>query len=125
MNDRPNVEELIAAARTYLEQELIPTLTDARLRFQTLVAANILAICERQIRSEEEHLAEEWERLGLLLHKSEPLPSGLSFLRRGIRERNLLLCQRIGAGNFDEASHFRKLCSELRWMVERKLEVAN
>ena len=46
MNDRPTAAELLAAARQFLEAELIPTLGDARLRFQTLVAANVLAIAK-------------------------------------------------------------------------------
>ena len=42
MNDRPSAPELIDAVRLYLEKELLPTLTDARQRFQTLIAANVL-----------------------------------------------------------------------------------
>src|SRR5205807_6434107 len=125
MNDRPTVPELIAAARVFLEQELLPALADARLRFQTLVAANVLAICERELLAEEDHLAEEWQRLGALLDVADAVPERLSMQREITRERNTLLCQRIRAGDFDEPGRFRELCRQLRRAVERKLEVAN
>ena len=44
MHDRPTAVELVNAVRQYLESELLPTLTDARFKFQTLIAANVLAI---------------------------------------------------------------------------------
>ena len=44
MYDHPTAAELIAAAHMQLEQQVIPTITEPRLRFQTLVAANVLAI---------------------------------------------------------------------------------
>jgi len=125
MNDRPNTAELIAAARLYLEQELIPTLTDARLRFQTLVAANVLAIAERDLATEEAHLVEEWRQLSKLLNLADTVPEQLSALRQGVLEKNRLLRQGILAGDFDEQSRFLGLCRQLRTIVERKLEVAN
>ena len=45
MNDRPTAPELIEAVRAFLEAEVLPALGDnARLRFQTLVAVNVLAL---------------------------------------------------------------------------------
>ena len=125
MNDRPNTAELIAAARVYLEQELIPAQTDARLRFQTLVAANVLAIAERDLATEEAHLAEEWRQLSKLLNLADTAPEQLSALRQGVLEKNRLPRQGILAGDFDEQSKFLALCRQLRAIVERKLEVAN
>jgi hypothetical protein len=52
MNDRPTAQELIEAARLYLEKELLPALSDARLRFQTLVAANVLSVAGRELAGE-------------------------------------------------------------------------
>jgi len=45
--DRPNASELATAVREFLEAEILPTLTDHRLRFRTLVAMNALSIVER------------------------------------------------------------------------------
>ena len=125
MNDRPTAAELIAAVRGYLEQDLLPTLSDARQKFQTLVAANVLAISERELGSEEEHLQEEWQQLRGLLGLAEAPAEGLATLRQSVRESNAALCARICAGDFDEVSRFAALCKQLRPMIERKLEVAN
>jgi Domain of unknown function (DUF6285) len=125
MNDRPTAAELIAAVRGYLEQDLLPTISDPRQKFQTLVAANVLAISERELAGEEQQLQEEREQLGRLLELGEAPAEGLAALRQSVRERNAALCARIRAGEFDEASLFAALCKQLRPMIERKLEVAN
>ena len=49
MSDRPTAAQLVAAARDFLERELLPTLEDERLRFRTRVAANALAIACREL----------------------------------------------------------------------------
>src|SRR5687767_58451 len=116
MHDRPTAAELVAATRQYLESELIPTLSDARLRFQTLVAANVLSIVERELLVEERHLVEELQG---------PRPESLAALRQAVRDENEALCARIRNGEFDEPERFRELLSQLRRGVERKLEVAN
>jgi hypothetical protein len=48
VSDRPNARELAVAVREFLEQEILPTLADHRLRFRTLVAMNALSIVERE-----------------------------------------------------------------------------
>jgi hypothetical protein len=121
MNDRPNAPELLSAARVFLESELLPTLTDARLRFQTLVTANVLAIVERELLTEEEQLLAEWQ----MLAPGEPVPARVAELRRAVRAANERLCEKVRRGDFDEPERFRALCAEMRRVVERKLEVAN
>jgi hypothetical protein len=125
MNDRPTAAELIAAARQYLEADLIPALTDPRLRFQTLIAANVLLIVERELHVEEEHLLKEWQWLAELLKLNGPAPQRLNALSQRVREANEQLCRQIREGAFDEPSRFLVLAGQLRQLVERKLEVAN
>ena len=48
MSDRPNARELATAVREFLETEILPTLSDHRMRFRTLVAMNALSIVERE-----------------------------------------------------------------------------
>jgi hypothetical protein len=121
MNDRPTAPELLAAARVFLESELLPTLTDARLRFQTLITANVLAIVERELQTEEEQLLGEWQTLA----PGEPVPARLAELRQAVRAANERLCEQVRRGDFDDPERFRALCAEMRRIVERKLEVAN
>jgi hypothetical protein len=125
MNDRPTAAELVAAARGFLEGELLPALSDARLRFQTLVTANVLAIAERELAGEEDPLREEWRWLAGLLDLPQPGSERLGPLREAVRAANDTLCQRIRAGAFDEPARFRSLAGLLRRAVEAKLAVAN
>ena len=125
MNDRPTNQELIDAVRLFLERELLPTLGDARLRFQTLVAANCLAIAARELSGEEQLLREEWTWLTEWLGATTPVPTSLPVLRSAVRGANQTLCERIRAGEFDEVARFQELARALRGQVMRKLEVAN
>jgi hypothetical protein len=125
MNDRPTAAELIAAARHCLERELLPAVTDARLRYQGLVAANVLAIVERELAVAEDHLTREWEWLAEVLGWLDPLPPSTTALTAAVREGNVRLCERIRNGDFDAPERFRELASQLRQGVEGKLQVAN
>lgn len=52
-HDRPTPAELAEASREFLEREILPTLSDHRLRFRTLVAINALGILQRELESED------------------------------------------------------------------------
>ncbi|MFN2627183.1 MAG: DUF6285 domain-containing protein [Gaiellaceae bacterium] len=49
MSDRPTAQELTEAILEFLGGEILPTLTDDRLRFRTLVAMNALTIVYREL----------------------------------------------------------------------------
>ena len=49
MSERPTAEELAEAIQEFLAAEILPTLTDHRLRFRTLVALNALGIVYREL----------------------------------------------------------------------------
>ena len=125
MNDRPTAAELMEGVRRFLEADLLPTLTDPRLRFQTLIAANVLAIAGRELSSEEDSLREEHELLMAILAKSASAPQRTAELREAVREANRQLCEQIRGGDFEDAERFRALAAVLRRLVVRKLEVAN
>lgn len=112
MNDRPTAAELIDAARLYLEKELLPALTDARQRFQTLVAANVLAIAARELGQ-----GEGDERAAVAA-----LVPGEAADLRALNER---LCAAIRTGAFDDPVRFAAAMDVVRRQVVCKLEVAN
>src|SRR5262245_53809505 len=114
MDDRPTAEELVDAVRLFLERELLPTLTDARLRFQSLVAPNALAIVGRELAGTEERLRAEWGELAAVLGVPADTPAEL---RQAVRGANEELCQRIRAGAFDEPQKFRELLGLARKQV--------
>jgi hypothetical protein len=124
MHDRPTAVELVNAVRQYLESELLPTLTDQRLKFQTLIAANVLSIAERELRSVENDLADEMVFYRVLL-KLDAKSVVSTELRTPVRAANEMLCKQIRRGDYDEPARFASLAKELRRFVERKLQVAN
>lgn len=75
MQDRPTTRELVEAARELFERELLPTITDPRLRFRTLVALNALGIAEREMFAGDVFVDEELRALRALLATPEaPFP---------------------------------------------------
>ncbi len=125
MHDRPDSTELIAAARLFLETELLPALTDQRLRFQTLVAAHVLGIVERELPVEEIDLRWELAWLSEMLGEAAAPAATRAELRNQVREGNRRLCVSIRQGNFDGEPAYRQLGGKLREVVARKLRVAN
>ena len=49
MSERPTAQELVEAIAEFLGGEILPTVTDPRLRFRTLVAMNALGIVHREL----------------------------------------------------------------------------
>jgi len=49
MSERPTAQELTEAVAEFLGGEILPILTDHRLRFRTLVAMNALSIVHREL----------------------------------------------------------------------------
>jgi hypothetical protein len=125
VNDRPTATELIESVLGFLEAELIPGQSDPRLRFHTLVAANVLAIALRELAGEETQLREECALLVGLLGRAQAEPVRCAELRQTVLRLNEQLCEAIGAGAFDEPGKFAELAGLLRKLVVRKLEVAN
>jgi hypothetical protein len=125
MNDRPTAGELVQAVRLFLETELLGGVSDPRLRYHTLVAANVLAIASREMAGEEDRLREEWRLLAGVLGEGGAPPAEGELLRRGVRGLNERLSAAIRAGAFDAAPRQGELAGVLRALVVRKLEVAN
>jgi hypothetical protein len=127
MQDRPTASELLAAVRDVLTTEIAPALTDPRLRFRALIAANLAGIVARELSGEEERLWAEWERLVALDPAAAPAerPATLAALREEIIARTRALCGRIQAGAADAGPWRAAVWAYARWSVEQKLQVAN
>jgi hypothetical protein len=124
MQDRPTAAELLAAVRAFLEQEVVPAF-DGRRRFHALVAANVLAVVEREVAGEERQLLGEWRRLAALLGVRGDEPVRLELLRDGVRELDADLTRRIRAGEADDGPFGEAVRRHLRATVVEKLRVAN
>ena len=88
MYDKPDVAELVAAVRDFLEQRAMPAL-EGHVAFHARVAANALAIVERQLELSDEHEAAERVRLRALLGSNGSLDAMNRELCRCIRAGDL------------------------------------
>jgi Domain of unknown function (DUF6285) len=103
-HDQPDPATLIEAVREFLRTEVEPQ-TEGRLRYHLKVAANVLAIVERELELAHEHAARHRERLARLGFESD------SELAAAIR-----------SGGLDDRTV--DLARELRETVADKLAVA-
>ena len=124
MQDRPNATELLAAVRAFLEADVVPN-ASGRRRFHALVAANVLAIVERELVRDEERVLDEWRSLARLLDVTVDPPPRLELLKAGVRELEEQLTERIRAGDVDAGDFAERVRAHLRATVLDKLRIAN
>ena len=120
MQDRPTAPELLDAVREFVATELLPTVTDPRLRFRTLVAANLLDMLRRELALEPDLLHAEHARLAALLDDRRPSPADLHALAAAVSQQHAALCDLIRAGQAPDACFATVLDG-----VRAKLEIAN
>lgn len=126
MNDRPTLPELIAAVRGHLETHVIPALKaggDPRLYFQTLIAANLLAIAGREIDGGHAHRLATWHELAIwdAQHETYP-PADPAAFEAALAARDAALCASIRTGALDDDP---ALLDALIGRATRGLEIAN
>jgi hypothetical protein len=116
MHDRPSALELCDAVRGFLEDEVVKTIEDPRLRFRALVAINALGIAGRDLARGDELAQKEAALLRDLLgaQRTESLP------REEARTLSAELCRRIRARNAPPGT-----LAALRRVADWKLEVAS
>lgn len=122
MNDRPSAAELLAAVERFLEETAVPAL-EGPAKYHARVAANVVRIVAREIATEDEHLAREWDGLATLLGDA-PKPATREALQDEIRARNEALVVRIRAGEADAGPWRDALVAHLSRVVADKLDVA-
>lgn len=121
MQDHPTSLELVHAVAQFLNAELTPTLTDPRLKFRALVAANVLQIVAREIELGDELMRAEWQRLDALMGDDAP---GENFAQE-IDVMNRALCVRIRAGDADAGEFYKRVFAHVEQTVLEKLQIAN
>lgn len=125
MQDPPDAIQLLEAAREHLSESVVPALDDRGLRFRTRVAANVLAILERELSASEEAAREEYRRLTTLLGETQmtiPRGSHLVVLLRAATRR---LYRRVSLGEFDADPRKSELLSHLKRTAVNKLWINN
>lgn len=124
MQDRPTYGELLEAVQQFLENDIVPAL-EGQKKFHARVAANVLAIVQRELDREDTQLAAEWHGLHSVLGGDEPVPTDRRALRQRLRERTVELCERIRHGDADTGPWRPAVLAHVRDTVIAKLEVAN
>lgn len=120
MQDRPTAPELLDAVREFIATELLPTLTDTRLRFRTLVAANLLDMLGRELALEPDLLRAEYTRLAALLEHHQPAPLDPRALAAAVTDQHATLCRLIRTGRAPDDCADTVLAG-----VRAKLEITN
>ncbi len=125
MQDCPTATELIAAARQHLEAEVIPSLQDPGVRFRTRVAANVLAIVERELALAPAYLVEELARLSALLEAEALTPVSSADLVDSVERETRRLWERVQSGDYDGSPRRQLLLDHLKQTAIEKLRIAN
>jgi hypothetical protein len=115
MQDRPTATELVAAVRTFLEEDVMPAV-EGRVAFHTRVAVNALGMVERELDLGPELEATERARaLAVLGARADD--------RTGARGLDATLAAAIRAGDLglDDAA----VVEHVRETVHDKLRIAN
>lgn len=121
MQDRPTVRELVDAVASFIEREIVPTVSDPRLRFRALVAANVLAIVSRELVEGDASLRAEWERLVTMLGADAPGEN----IREEVDTMERALCAEIRAGRADAGAFRNEVLAHVEQTVKEKLQIAN
>lgn len=121
MQDRPTARELVEAAASFIEREIVPTVNDPRLRFRALVAANVLAIVSRELAEGDVALRAEWERLVTLLGADAPGED----LREEVDTMERALCAEIRSGRAELGGFRNEVLAHVEQTVKEKLQIAN
>lgn len=102
MYDRPTANELITAARSHIETNILPLAKthNFKLYFQTLVAVNVMRIVGRELEWDDQHRQQYGARLQALLGADAPVTTATP-LQAHLAEANTILCQQIRAGERD------------------------
>ena len=120
MQDRPNAPELAAAAREFIETEILPGIVEPRLRFRALVAANGLGILERELTIGAPLVRREVASLSRLLGRGDTVPDDANELPRWAGDLNRELARRIRRGDAPAGT-----LAHLKATVADKLRVAS
>jgi hypothetical protein len=87
VSERPTAQELTEAILEFLGGEILPTITDQRLRFRTLVAMNALSIVYRELERLPREDDTEQRELARRIRNGDVPPGTLERAKRDVAER--------------------------------------
>jgi len=87
VTERPTAQELAEAIQEFLAGEILPTITDHRLRFRTLVAMNALGIVYRELAQLPPEDDAEQRELAARIRAGEVEPGTLERVKADVEAR--------------------------------------
>ena len=87
MSERPTAQELTEAILEFLGGEILPTLTDPRLRFRMLVAMNALGIVYRELAELPVEDDSELRELARMIRADDVPPDALRRVQASVEAR--------------------------------------
>ena len=87
MTERPTAQELAEAIQEFLAGEILPTLTDHRLRFRMLVAMNALGIVYRELEALPVEDDSELRELAARIRAGDVPPGALERIKASLEAR--------------------------------------
>ncbi|MBM9575831.1 hypothetical protein JWG45_01565 [Leptospira sp. 201903070] len=124
MQDKPSSTDLLEAIQDFLMKEVLPQFKDKDLlSYKTLVSWNMLGVISREIRSGEELLDKELDRLSKLLKQNPSIPKTLDEKKNLANTWNLELRDKIRKEklSIENAEYW----SHVKETVREKVEVTN
>jgi hypothetical protein len=94
VTDRPTAHELTEAIQEFLGGEILPTITDPRLRFRLLVAMNALGIVYRELAALPVEDDSGQRELARRIRGGEVPPGTLAQVKAGVEARLLVASPR-------------------------------
>jgi hypothetical protein len=125
MQERPNKLVLLTALARFLMEEVRPALSDPRLAFRALIAANLASVVASELASDEGAVTRDLERLAPLFDDVELLADDSFESRRAaVADLNARLAARLreGALSADETA---RVADVLRDSLREKLAIDN
>jgi hypothetical protein len=130
MQERPNKLVLLSAIARFLVEDARPALSDPRLAFRALIAANLASIVASELSSDAEATRSELARLRALFPDAPPAGESLDGERgeRDERDQVLALTERLARRLREESpgeDELARIAAALRESLREKLAVDN
>lgn len=119
------MKDLLDAVQGYFQTSVAPLLTDPRVKFQGLIAVNVLEILKRELELGEQASRDEWRSLVSLLGSKAAEPVSVADLEAGLLSLNREFRDLARSGKLDSGELQRKAFEHARKVVVDKLRMTN
>jgi hypothetical protein len=124
MQERPNKLVLLSAIARFLVEDARPALSDPRLAFRALIAANLASIVASELSSDEAATSAELARLRALFPDAPPAGESFDAMHAQVLSLTARLARRLREESPGE-DEVTRIAAALRESLREKLAVDN